>query len=159
VARVVDGVIVAVTVVQPGIGYTAPTVSFSDRNGTGSTATATVGSTAITAVTVTAGGSNYSTPSAMRSNDGSDLPINEVPQAIVDAQCELAVMSIVQGSSALFPNESDSRFAQIDRMKFGDMDIVKQYYDREVMDVERYEGFRKIELILFPILNRRIVNL
>ena len=161
VARVLDGAIANVYVVQGkgGAGYSStPTIQFVDYYGSGATATATVVSGAITAVTVNTGGCNYSTPVGIRTNDSIDVAINSVPQALRDAQCELAVLCLVNGNAALYPNESETRYLQqeIDELGVG-LNLRRQYFNKEVMDIERYEGFRKIELQLWAVLNRTIM--
>src|SRR5260221_73732 len=59
-ARVIDGVVTAVYVIQGGVNYTAPTLTIG--GGTGFTATLALTSGVITGVTITAGGQNYLTP-------------------------------------------------------------------------------------------------
>jgi hypothetical protein len=74
-----------------------------------------------------------------------------IPQCLEDAQCELANMYI-QGVS-LFPNESDSRTLKTSGARVGSIDTRGQYW-KIPTDVERYDGFRKVELILEPILEQ-----
>lgn len=157
-ARVVSGVVVAIWVVQGGANYTSPTIQIFDRNGLGATATASLTSGAISSVNVTAGGSNYSTPVGIRTNDRADIAINAIPQALRDAQCELAVLCLVNSPAFLYPNENETRYVQQEINELGvGLNLRRQYFNKEVMDIERYEGFRQVELILWAVLNRAIV--
>ena len=51
----------SITVDQPGLGYTSPTISFTSSTGSGATATATLNKY-VSTVAVTSGGSHYSAP-------------------------------------------------------------------------------------------------
>ena len=63
VATVTGGVVTAVTITNPGIGYTTtPTVTITGGGGTGATATATVVGNEINAIAVTTGGTGYTSP-------------------------------------------------------------------------------------------------
>jgi hypothetical protein len=73
------------------------------------------------------------------------------PQCIKDAQCELAVM-FTQGIS-LFPNETTNRLFKSTSVKMGSLSQTNDYW-KIPEDVERYDGFRKVELILFPVLEQ-----
>ena len=73
----------------------------------------------------------------------------QIPQCLKDAQCELALLNL-QGVG-LFPNESTNRlFKQVD-VQAGDVKSNQQYW-RIPENTETYDGFRKVELILYPVL-------
>ena len=74
----------------------------------------------------------------------------QIPQCIKDAQCELAFVYL-QGVS-LFPNETDNRLYKNTQVDVGVK--INQTYWEKPKDVEHYDGFRKIELILFPVLEQ-----
>lgn len=73
-----------------------------------------------------------------------------IPQALKDAQCELANMYI--GNTSLFPNESTTRTLKNTSGSIGELKYDNQYWNIS-SDSEHYDGFRKVELILWPILN------
>ena len=63
VATVTGGAVTAITLTNPGLGYTAtPTVTISGGGGTGATATAQRVGNELSGITVTAGGSGYTSP-------------------------------------------------------------------------------------------------
>ena len=72
----------------------------------------------------------------------------QIPSCLADAQCELAMLYL-QGTS-LFPNESDNRLFKSFSLDAG-VKVNKTYWEKP-KDVERYDGFRKIELILWAVL-------
>lgn len=74
----------------------------------------------------------------------------QIPQCIKDAQCEMAMLH-TQGVS-LFQNESDNRLFRDIQLDMG-VKIKKAYWAKPT-DVETYDGFRKVELILYPVLER-----
>jgi hypothetical protein len=71
-----------------------------------------------------------------------------IPQCVKDAQCELAMMYL--NGVDLFPNESDNRLFKNLALDVG-VKINKTYWAKPT-DVERYDGFRKVELILWPVI-------
>jgi hypothetical protein len=79
----------------------------------------------------------------------------QIPQCLQDAQCELANMYI-QGIS-LFPNESNNRLFKDGSVQVGSIKQ-NQIYWKIPTDVEHYDGFRKVELILEPILEQENNN-
>ncbi len=63
VATVTGGAVSAITITNPGIGYTAtPTITITGGGGTGATATATLVGNELSAIAVTSGGSGYTSP-------------------------------------------------------------------------------------------------
>lgn len=155
--RVVDGVIQKVTVLRGGSGYTSPALFFHGR-GDYATATCTVSNGTITSVSVTNGGQNYISPRSFIDGNGSAIFNDTIPQALRDAQAEIASLAILNGNSILFPNESDDRILKSQTERIGGLtDESKEYWSSEAVDIERYQGYRKVELILWPILNRRLV--
>ena len=86
---------------------------------------------------------------AILGNDFKIIAMNQVPQCVIDAQCELANM-VISGMS-LFPNESDNRIYKNMQVDLGDIKQNKTYWSKPT-DVEHYDGFRKVELILSPVL-------
>jgi len=75
---------------------------------------------------------------------------NQIPQAIKDAQCELAMMYI--NGVSLFPNESDNTLFKSVSVDVG-VKIQKDYWEKP-KDSETYSGFRKVDLILYPVLEQ-----
>jgi hypothetical protein len=83
---------------------------------------------------------------------GNDFIIYEqgfIPQQLKDAQCEMANM-FVSGVS-LFPNQSDNKLFKSTSVKVGGISQTNNYW-KIPDDVEQYDGFRKVDLILWPIL-------
>lgn len=81
---IVSGVITAITLVQPGFGFSsAPTLAIIDPTGTGSgaTATCTVVNGVVTTVTLTAGGSGYI--SAIMAYSGGTAVTLAVPAGLI----------------------------------------------------------------------------
>jgi hypothetical protein len=74
-----------------------------------------------------------------------------IPQCLQDAVCELANMFI--SGVSLFPNETDNRLFKSTSFKAGSLDIKNDYW-KIPEDVEHYDGFRKVELILWPIIEQ-----
>jgi hypothetical protein len=164
IARVIDGTVINVYVVEGGQNYTAPMITiggtYSGINAQLNPAviTATVTSGVITGVTVVSGGSNYVSPRTIKDNNGNRIALNEIPQALKDAQCEMAVIALMNGMAALFPNESEERFVQQEIVELGvGANLRKQFFNKEATDIERYEGFRPVELRLWNIMNRQMV--
>ena len=155
--RVVDGVIKKVYVVQGGANYTSPLIGFQGK-GQGALGTATVTGGAITAINITNGGENYFTPRSLLDTTGRTIFNDEIPRALIEAQCEIAVFAITKAQS-LFPEENDARILKTESQKIGGvLDQMNEYWGQQKVDLERYPGYRKIELILYPILLRRVVN-
>jgi len=86
---------------------------------------------------------------AIIGNDFKIIAMNQVPQCVIDAQCELANM-VISGVN-LFPNESDNRLYKNMQVDMG-LKQNKTYWQKPT-DVEHYDGFRKVELILYAVLN------
>jgi hypothetical protein len=76
------------------------------------------------------------------------IPSAKIPQPIKDAQCELAMLYL--NDVDLFPNESDNRLFKNIALDVG-VKINKTYWAKPT-DSERYDGFRKVELILWPLI-------
>jgi hypothetical protein len=74
----------------------------------------------------------------------------QIPQCLLDAQCELANMFI--NGISLFPNETENRLFKSTSVEIGLIRENNAYW-KIPHDVERYDGFRKVELILWPILD------
>jgi hypothetical protein len=74
-----------------------------------------------------------------------------IPQCLRDAQCELANMQI--SGVSLFPNETDNRLFKMTSVQVGSVKQQNDYW-KIPEDVEHYDGFRKVELILWPILEQ-----
>jgi hypothetical protein len=150
--RVIDGVVSNVYIVNGGANYTAPTLTVYDSQGTGATVAATVTAGVITSVTITNGGENYCTPEEINANDHTVIAIDEIPQCLKDAQCEVAYLSLT--GSNIFPEVSDEQKLKLARDQIGNLNFYREYQtDRYRLDGERIQGFRKVELILSPIIN------
>lgn len=78
-----------------------------------------------------------------------------IPQCLKDAQCELAMMYL--NGVSLFPNESDFRLLKSSQADLGELKTNNTYWQIP-KDVEHYDGFRKVELILYPILKQENNN-
>lgn len=78
-----------------------------------------------------------------------------IPQCVKDAQCELAQM-FVTGVS-LFPNASDNILLKDASSQVGSLKQNRIYWEIP-KDVEHYDGFRKVELILWPIIEQENNN-
>jgi hypothetical protein len=162
VARIIEGVLVNAWIVDGGANYTAPTLNVGAwpyaQNVNQAVLSATVSSGVITGITISNGGSGYPTPRSIIDTNGEDIAINEVPQSLLDAQCELANMAIISGSTALFPNENEERYLQQEINELGaGLNLRRQFFPKETTDIERYQGFRKVELILWNVMNREMV--
>jgi hypothetical protein len=72
-----------------------------------------------------------------------------LPQCLKDAECELASMYL--SGIGLFPNESQTRQVRHLSEKVGSISISTEMWQIPT-DTERYDGFRKVELILQPII-------
>jgi hypothetical protein len=159
VARVLDGAVQDVFMVEEGAGYTAPVVKILDwrcQNQTASV-TANLTSGAITSMTVNTPGNSYISAPSFKDNNNVLVYPNTIPQQLMDAQSEFAMLYLNNPTMPqLFPNESDNRLIRDTRNRFGTIDISVDYWNLEV-DQERYTGFRKVELLLWPILLRNKV--
>lgn len=151
--RIIDGALADVYVVEGGQDYTSPTLNIYG-SGHGATATAAVTSGAISSVTITNAGEGYWTPDELTANDYSTIAINEIPQALQDAQCEIAWIALQGGS--IFPQLSDEQKLKQRREQFGNINLIQTYDNPFLLDGERLQGFRKVELILEPLVNKRI---
>jgi hypothetical protein len=153
--RVIDGTITNVYILAGGQNYSStPTLQF--NTGMDAAATATVVSGVITAVTVTNAGQNFPTPEPITDNDYTIININEIPQALQDAQCEIAWVWLQDGN--IFPELSDEqKFKQL-REQIGGFNLIQTYNDARLVDGEQLQGFRKIELILTPIITNDHYN-
>ena len=74
---------------------------------------------------------------------------NQVPTPLKYAQAELALL-YMQGTN-LFPNESENRLFKMYDVQVGEIKVNKTYWEKP-KDVEHYDGFRKVELILWPVI-------
>jgi FtsP/CotA-like multicopper oxidase with cupredoxin domain len=94
------------TIVDGGLGYTAPTVAITDlyQVGTGATATATVTAGVITAITITGGGSNYYAPVVT-------ITDNTGTGAVVTARIGSTPASLVGGIRKFVDNVAGLGFA------------------------------------------------
>lgn len=85
--------------------------------------------------------------------NGRRLEYGTIPQVIKDAQCEMALL--LQQGVDLFPEGSADQVVG-DRVKVGDIEVSNTYSKAvSEADVARFEGFRKVEQILWPILRPR----
>jgi hypothetical protein len=84
-------------------------------------------------------------------NDFRMIAQNSIPQCLQDAQCELAYLYITGVS--LFPNETTNRLYKSTSFQAGSFRTNNDYW-KIPEDVEHYDGFRKVELILWPILEQ-----
>jgi hypothetical protein len=164
IACVIEGTITNIYVIEGGVNYTAPILTvggmYSGTNTTPNPAviTANLTSGVITSTTIVSGGSGYISPREIVDNNGNRVNINQVPQAVLDGQCEMAVIALSNGVSALFPNEAEDRYIQQQIVELGvGANLRKQFFNKEATDIERYEGFRLIELRLWSVMNRQMV--
>lgn len=82
-------------------------------------------------------------------NDFRKITQGTIPTCLLDAQCELA--NLYLSGTNLFPNETDNRLFKETTTAIAVIKEANTYW-KIPTDVERYDGFRKVELILFPIL-------
>jgi hypothetical protein len=77
------------------------------------------------------------------------ISMTQIPQCLLDAQCELALLYL--NGTSLYPNESNNRLFRMLNVEVGSLSQKTTYW-KIPQDVEHYDGFRKVELILYPIL-------
>jgi hypothetical protein len=77
------------------------------------------------------------------------IPAGGIPQEVKDAQCELALL--LQSGVDLFPEGNPNNNLLSESVAIGE---ISQSYtlQRQAAEQATYEGFRKVELILWPIL-------
>jgi len=73
-----------------------------------------------------------------------------IPVTLQNAQCEMALLS--QNGVDLYPEGSIAKQATSESVSIGDISESKTY-QRTATDQAQYDGFRKIEQILWPILS------
>lgn len=83
-------------------------------------------------------------------NNGRVVNAGVIPKVLREAQCEIALMYL-QGVD-VFPNESENAIKQ-STLSVGEVSEATTYFKH--VEKERFPGFRKIDLILAPILNRK----
>lgn len=87
---------------------------------------------------------------SFRDNYGRLVAHNEIPKSLRDAQAEIALLAL--NGNDIFPSLDDKQFL---KKKSTTIDVIKQ--DLEYVGnvpTEIYIGFRKIELILAPLLTK-----
>jgi hypothetical protein len=155
--RVVNGSVTDVYVINGGVNYSGGTTINFQGKGQGATATLTIASGKITAVTVTNGGIEYFSPRSILTTEGRFIFNDEIPQNLKDAQCEIALFALANNN--LYPEENDERIVKSETQRIGGvLDQSVEYWNQQKVDLERYPGYRKIELILNPILYKRVIN-
>lgn len=155
VVRVIDGSVSNVFIVNGGSNYTAPTLMLAGPDNIyGGTVTATVTaaltSGAISSVTITNAGQNYRSPREITANDYTNIAINEIPQQLQDAQCEIAWLAL--SGTNIFPQLSDEQKLKQERTQIGSINLINTYDNPFQLDGERLQGFRKVELVLGPVI-------
>lgn len=77
------------------------------------------------------------------------IPAGFIPQEVKDAQCEMALL--LQQGVDLYPEGRRDNFLLSESVAIGEISQ-SQTWQRSAKEQAMYEGFRKIELILWPIL-------
>jgi hypothetical protein len=83
------------------------------------------------------------------------VQMNQIPECLMRAVCEIACLYL-QGIN-IFPEGNTDNNVNDSMLKVGDIEISNKYV-RTKGDVERYANFRKIDLILKPILKPKSVK-
>jgi len=75
-------------------------------------------------------------------------PHSVIPQAIKDAQCEIALLHVI--GTSIYPFDKKDNYLTQHNVSVGDISESKSY-SKPVID-EKYDGFRKIDMLMFPYL-------
>jgi len=84
-------------------------------------------------------------------NNGIIVPENTIPVCLINAVCEVALMNL-QGID-IIPVESSANYIKAESVKVGGVAIEQEYWLPKTQ--ESYEGFRKVDLLLYPILKTK----
>jgi hypothetical protein len=79
-----------------------------------------------------------------------------IPQALKNAVCEIALLQL--SGLDIFPQANTDGNVKLGKVKVGDIEIENQYVGKRSSDgseVETFAGFRKIDLILQPLLKTK----
>ena len=77
---------------------------------------------------------------------------NQIPTALKNAVCEIALLSLT--GVDIFPQANTDANVKMGRVKVGDIEIENQYVGSKG-EVESFANFRKIDLILQPLLKTK----
>jgi len=86
---------------------------------------------------------------AFTDNNGRLVNANTIPACLLRAQCEVALMHL-KGVDA-FPQKNAAQFVTSESVTLGALTESKSY--GRAVESESYPGFRKVDLMLAPILN------
>jgi hypothetical protein len=78
---------------------------------------------------------------------------NDIPPALKNAVCEIALMQL-QGID-IFPQANLDKNVKLGKVKVGDIEVENQYVGSRGPEVESFANFRKIDLILQPLLKTK----